>query len=127
MATARGQEWTEEHSAAYWKKSVALQASLLVVWFVVAYVLAILLAEPLHDVDFFNFPLSYWIAQNGAIYVFIALIFIYAWRMDRLDHEYDVHEEDVSVAVRQRFEKKMQKKLTGESPLPGNGKGGGEA
>lgn len=117
MATARGQDWTEERSREYWKKNVALQGSLLAVWFVVAYVLAILLAEPLHDVSFFSFPLSFWVAQNGSIYVFVALIFIYAWRMDAIDHEFDVHEEDVSAAVRQRMEKKAQK----------NGNGGGQS
>lgn len=110
MATARGQDWTEEQSKAYWKKSVGLQAGLLAVWFIVGYVFPILLAEPLHDVSFFNFPLSYWIAQNGAIFVFVALIFVYAWRMDNLDHEYDVHEEDVGAAVRQRFERRMQRR-----------------
>jgi putative solute:sodium symporter small subunit len=117
MATAQGGDWTEARSRAYWKKNVTLQVSLLSVWFLVGYVFAILLAEPLHDVSFFSFPLSYWIAQNGAIYVFIALIFIYAWRMDLIDHEYGVHEEDVGVAVRERFEKRLQKR---------SGNGGGE-
>lgn len=117
MATAQGADWTDVRSRAYWKKNVALQATLLAIWFVVGYVLAILLAEPLHDVRFFNFPLSFWIAQNGSIFIFVALIFVYAWRMDLLDHEFDVHEEDVSAAVRQRFERRMQKRMTGESPL----------
>ena len=123
MTTARGEDWTEARSREYWKKNVALQATLLGIWFVVAYVLGILLAKPLHDVSFFNFPLSYWIAQNGSIFVFIALIFVYAWRMDNLDHEFDVHEEDVSVAVRQRFEKRMQKRTGGNRPDNGGGEG----
>jgi putative solute:sodium symporter small subunit len=121
MATTQGGSWTEDRSRAYWKKNVALQVGLLSVWFVVGYVFAILLAEPLSDVSFFSFPLSYWIAQNGAIYVFIALIFVYAWRMDLLDHEFDVHEEDVGVAVRERFEKRMQKQ---QQRRGGNGGGG---
>lgn len=101
---------SEERSREYWKKSVRLQASLLVVWFVVAYVIAILFAEPLHDVNFFSFPLSFWVAQNGSILVFVALIFIYATRMDRLDHEYDVHEEDLDANVRARLEKRAGKR-----------------
>ena len=121
MATARGQDWTRARSLEYWKKNVTLQAALLSVWFVVAYVLGILLATPLHDVSFFSFPLSYWIAQNGSIYVFVALIFIYAWRMDNLDHEFDVHEEDMSTAVRDRFERRVQRKA-GEDT---SGNGGG--
>jgi putative solute:sodium symporter small subunit len=122
MATTRGGDWTEQRSREYWKKNISLQAGLLAVWFVVGYVLAILLAEPLHDVSFFTFPLSYWIAQNGSIYVFIALIFIYAWRMDLLDHEYDVHEEDVGVAVRERFEKRMQKRGGNSGSNSGGGR-----
>lgn len=110
MATGKGQDWTAERSHEYWKRNVTLQASLLTVWFVVAYVLGILLAEPFDSVSFFNFPLGFWIAQNGSIYVFIALIFIYAWRMDALDHEFDVHEEDVSAAVRERAEKRATKR-----------------
>lgn len=105
----REQQWGEDRSRGYWKKSVRLQASLLLVWFFVAYVLGILLAEPLHDVNFFDFPLSYWIAQNGAIFVFVALIFIFAKRMDRLDHEYGAHEEDLNASVRARLEKKGQR------------------
>jgi putative solute:sodium symporter small subunit len=121
MPTAPAADWTDERSRAYWNKNVALQVTLLAIWFVVAYVLGILLAEPLHDVRFFNFPLSYWIAQNGSIFVFVALIFFYAWRMDLLDHEYDVHEEDLSADVRKRFERRMHRKVTGESPLNNTG------
>ncbi len=104
------QEWGGDRSKQYWKKSVRLQAVLLVIWFVVPYVFGILLAEPLHDVNFFSFPLSFWIAQNGAIFLFVALIFIYAKRMDHLDHEYDVHDEDLSAAVRDRLTKRAAKK-----------------
>ncbi|HLF40260.1 MAG TPA: DUF4212 domain-containing protein [Acidimicrobiia bacterium] len=103
------QQWGEDRSRGYWKRSVRLQVGLLLIWFVVAYVLGILLAEPLHDVNFFSFPLSFWIAQNGAIFVFVALIFVFARRMDHLDHEYGVHEEDLNASVRARLEKKGDK------------------
>lgn len=98
--------WGEDRSQGYWRRSVRLQVGLLAIWFVVAYVFGILLAEPLHDVEFFSFPLSFWIAQNGAIFVFVALIFTFARRMDRLDHEYGVHEEDLNASVRARLEKR---------------------
>lgn len=102
-----------ERSKNYWKKSVRLQVGLLVVWFVVPYVFGILLAEPLHDVNFFDFPLSFWIAQNGAIFLFVALIFIYANRMDHLDHQFDVHDEDLDASVRERLARKGTRRTGG--------------
>ena len=63
------------------------------VWFIVSYGFGILLAEPLNNIQIGGFKLGFWFAQQGAIYVFIALIFIYVNRMNKLDKEYDVHEE----------------------------------
>ena len=111
--SVENQEWGTDKSTGYWKKSLRLQIVLLSIWFVVPYVFGILLAEPLHDVDFFSFPLSFWIAQNGAIFLFVALIFIFANRMDHLDHEYEVHEEDLNASVRDRLARKAAKKTGG--------------
>ncbi len=108
--SVENQEWNKERSDAYWKKSLRLQIVLLAIWFVVPYVFGILLAEPLHDVNLFSFPLSFWIAQNGAIFLFVALIFIFANRMDHLDHEYDVHDEDLDARVRERLAKRAGKR-----------------
>ncbi|WP_035722407.1 DUF4212 domain-containing protein [Gracilibacillus boraciitolerans] len=72
----------------YWKKNITLILSLLVVWAIVAFGGAILFAEPLYHVRFLNVTLSYWIAHQGAILVFICLILIYALRMDKLDKKY---------------------------------------
>jgi putative solute:sodium symporter small subunit len=112
MAQPVDSPWADR-SKSYWKRSVRLQIGLLVVWFVVPYVFGILLAEPLHDVNFFSFPLSFWIAQNGAIFVFVALIFIYANRMDHLDHQFDVHDEDLDASVRERLTRKASKRTGG--------------
>ena len=112
MAEPVESPWADR-SKSYWKRSVKLQVGLLVIWFVVPYVFGILLAEPLHDVDFFSFPLSFWIAQNGAIFVFVALIFIYAKRMDHLDHPYNVHDEDLDASVRERLTRKAAKRAGG--------------
>ena len=111
--TVENEQWGTDRSNAYWKKSLRLQMVLLAIWFVVPYVFGILLAEPLHDVNFFSFPLSFWIAQNGSIFLFVALIFIYANRMDHLDHEYGVHEEDLNASVRDRLARKAAKKTGG--------------
>ena len=65
-------------------------AKLLVVWFVASFGLGILFVEPLNRFHVGGFPLGFWFAQQGSIDVFVALVFIYAWRMDRLDKEHGV-------------------------------------
>lgn len=78
---------------AYWREAVRLKATLLVIWFVVGYVLAIVLAPVLNHFRFLGGPLGFWIAQNGAIYVFWLLILTYARGMDRLDRKYHLHDD----------------------------------
>lgn len=77
----------------YWQKNVTLIRNLLVIWAVVAYILGIVLAPALNGIRLFGgAPLGFWIAQQGAIWVFIVLIFVYASRMARLDREYGVED-----------------------------------
>lgn len=77
---------------AYWKRNLRLTLTLLAVWFVVGYLLAIVFAPALNTFSFLGMPLGFWIAQNGAIYVFVLLILIYAVMMNRLDKEFGVDE-----------------------------------
>ena len=77
----------------YWRKNRLLIAVLLAIWALVSYVFAIFLAEPLYDAHVGQLPASFWWAQQGAIFVFVILIFVYALVMDRLDRHYDVHDE----------------------------------
>ena len=77
-------------TSAYWRANLRLMGKLLVVWFVVSYGLGILLVEPLNSVHIGGFPLGFWFAQQGSIYVFVVLIFVYARRMDRIDKEHGV-------------------------------------
>ena len=107
-------------SEGYWRANNRLQFGLLVVWALVGYLLSIFLAGPLNSITVYGFPVAFWFAQQGAIVVFVILIFVYAWQMDRLDEEYDVHEDEAGVA-RRRLEQRMQKELTGESPLTPGG------
>ena len=79
-----------EDKRAYWRANLSLMAKLLTVWFVFSYGLGILLVEPLNNFHIGGFPLGFWFAQQGSIYVFIVLIFIYARVMDRLDREHGV-------------------------------------
>ena len=74
----------------YWQKNLRLIARCLVVWFVVSYGFGLLLVEPLNAIRVGGFKLGFWFAQQGAIYVFVALVFYYAWAMNKLDDEFDV-------------------------------------
>lgn len=74
----------------YWRANLRVMAALLVIWFVVSYGLGILFVERLNVMRLGGFPLGFWFAHQGSIYVFIALILIYALWMDRLDRRYGV-------------------------------------
>ncbi len=77
----------------YWKENIRLVLSLLVVWFLVSFVMAILFVDSLDSIRFFGFKLGFWMAQQGSIYCFVILIFIYVFKMNRLDHKYGVDED----------------------------------
>lgn len=87
-------------AAAYWRATLRFIVMLLAVWAVVSFGLGILFVEPLNAIKLGGFPLGFWFAQQGAIYVFIVLILVYALRMDRLDRtlapgapeHHDLHE-----------------------------------
>lgn len=79
---------------AYWKANLALMLTLLSVWFFVSFVCGILAVDYLNQFRFFGYKLGFWFSQQGSIYVFVILIFIYVWRMNRLDKQYGVHEDD---------------------------------
>ena len=76
----------------YWKKNLQYLAILLGIWFVVSYGFGILLVDLLDKVRFFGFKLGFWFAQQGSIFVFVILIFIYVRLMNKLDKKYDVEE-----------------------------------
>ena len=84
----------EDDKKAYWKENLTLLAKLLVVWFIVSFGAGILFADALNSVQFFGFKLGFWFAQQGSIYVFVVLIFVYVYLMNRLDRRFGVNEED---------------------------------
>lgn len=81
----------DKHQA-YWRANTALIRNLLIVWALVSIVFSILLVEPLNAVRLGGVPLGFWMAQQGSIFVFVALIFIYAVQMDKLDRKHDIDE-----------------------------------
>jgi putative solute:sodium symporter small subunit len=73
---------------AYWKANKALIRNLLIIWAVVSLGMSILFVVPLNNLTIGNLPFGFWMAQQGSIYVFVVLIFVYAVQMDRLDRKY---------------------------------------
>jgi putative solute:sodium symporter small subunit len=82
-----------EHAQAYWKENLVIMGSLLAVMFLVSYCAGILFVEPLNAIQFGGFKLGFWFAQQGSIYTFVALIFVYVARMNALDKKYNVQED----------------------------------
>jgi|TARA_Y100001970_G_scaffold260476_1_gene342595 putative solute:sodium symporter small subunit len=83
----------EEAARGYWRENLKLMLTLLVVWFVVSFGAGVLFVDQLNAIQFFGFPLGFWFAQQGSIYAFVVLIFVYVWKMNQLDRKYDFHEE----------------------------------
>ncbi len=77
---------------AYWKENLGYLAILLSIWFLVSYVFGILLVEQLNTFKLGGFKLGFWFAQQGSMYVFVILIFVYVRLMNKLDKKYGVDE-----------------------------------
>jgi putative solute:sodium symporter small subunit len=77
----------------YWKRNISIITGCLVVWALVSLGAGILFAPILINFNLGGYPLGFWFAHQGAIYTFILIIFYYAWRMNKLDREFDVQED----------------------------------
>lgn len=77
----------------YWKATLRLLIKILIVWAVVSFVASIWLADVLNQIYLGGYPLGFWFSQQGAIYVFIVLIFIYTFCIEKIDKKYDVDEK----------------------------------
>ncbi|MDQ3536219.1 MAG: DUF4212 domain-containing protein [Bacteroidota bacterium] len=77
----------------YWKKNLQYLSFLLFIWFIVSFGAGILFAEELNSIKLGGFKLGFWFAQQGSIYVFVVLIFVYVYLMNRLDKKFDVDED----------------------------------
>ena len=76
----------------YWKENLTLLGSLLAIWFIVSYGFGILFKDALDTITFGGMGLGFWFAQQGSIYVFVALIFVYTAKMRKLDRKYGVED-----------------------------------
>lgn len=81
---------SDSSANSYWKANIRLVLSLLSVWFFISFGCGILFVDALDTIRFGGFKLGFWIAQQGSIFVFVALILIYIRAMDKLDSKYDL-------------------------------------
>lgn len=84
---------SEKSREEYWRRNIRLVIQCLIVWFVVSFGFGILLVHPLNAISLGGYKLGFWFAQQGSMYVFVALIFFYANRVGKLDKEFDVEED----------------------------------
>jgi putative solute:sodium symporter small subunit len=82
----------KKHLKKYWKENLRYLLILLTIWFIVSYVFGILLVDQLNVIRLGGFKLGFWFAQQGAMYVFVILIFVYVRWMNKLDKKYNVNE-----------------------------------
>ena len=84
----------DQNNQAYWRANVRLMLVLLAIWFTVSFGFDILLVDWLNQIQFFGFKFGFWWAQQGSIYVFVVLIFVYTAMMKRIDRKYGVSNQD---------------------------------
>ncbi len=77
---------------AYWKANIRLIITLLIIWFVVSFGTGILFVDQLDQIQIGGFPLGFWFAEQGSIYVFVLLIVYYTYKMNKLDKQFNVEE-----------------------------------
>ena len=82
----------EQQAQEYWRRNLSLMIKLLAVWFVVSYGFGIILVDQLNAIRIGGYKLGFWFAQQGSMYGFVAIIFIYAKKMAALDRKYDLHD-----------------------------------
>lgn len=78
----------------YWRKNLLYLGILLGVWFTVSFGCGVLFVDYLDTIRIAGFKVGFWFAQQGAIYVFVVIIFVYVYLMNRLDKTYNVDEDD---------------------------------
>ncbi len=83
-----------QRAKSYWRKNVTYLIILLSIWFAVSYGAGILFADVLDQFRVGGFPVGFWFAQQGSIYVFVVLIFVYVILMNRLDDEFDAEDRE---------------------------------
>jgi putative solute:sodium symporter small subunit len=81
---------SDTNARSYWKANLKIVGTLLCIWFFISFVCGILIVDFLDDFRIGGFKLGFWMAQQGSIYGFVVLIFVYIRQMDKLDHQYNL-------------------------------------
>lgn len=84
---------SSDNAKNYWKANLRLVLGCLAVWFVVSFLFGILLVDVLNTIQIGGYKLGFWFAQQGSIYTFVVLVFFYASKMNKLDRQFNVHED----------------------------------
>ncbi len=82
----------KQKAVAYWKENLKYLVVLLIIWFLVSYGAGILFKDALNSIRLGGFKLGFWFAQQGSIYTFVILIFVYVRLMNKLDKKYGYDE-----------------------------------
>ncbi len=83
----------KKHDKSYWSTTLRLLGIILAIWFIVSFGASIVFAELLNNIKLGGYPLGFWFSQQGSIYIYIILIFVYAKLMGKIDRDFDVHEK----------------------------------
>ncbi|UJH67069.1 DUF4212 domain-containing protein [Allomuricauda sp. SCSIO 65647] len=83
----------QQKATAYWKENLKYLVILLTIWFLVSYGAGIIFKDALNNIRIGGFKLGFWFAQQGSIYVFVVLIFVYVRLMNKLDKKYGYDED----------------------------------
>ncbi len=83
----------DDQGTAYWSATLRLLGMILAVWFICSFGAGILFADALNGIKLGGYPLGFWFAHQGSMYIFVVLIFVYAKLMNDLDRKFDVHED----------------------------------
>ena len=84
----------KERRKAYWRANLRILGILMSIWFVVSFGCGILFVEPLNQIKLGGFKFGFWMAQQGSIYVFVALIFVYVRQMNKLDRKFNFQDSE---------------------------------
>ncbi len=79
---------------AYWRKNLQYLAILLGIWFITSYLCSVVFVEQLDKIRIGGCPLGFYFAQQASIWIFVELIFVYAWLMNRLERKYSQREAE---------------------------------
>ena len=97
LATTNGlreSDMEEQKRNAYWRANIKLMLGLLSIWFLVSFGFGILFVDSLNEIQFFGFKFGFWWAQQGSIYAFVVLIFVYVRVMNKLDQKFNFDEKN---------------------------------